>query len=357
MYFKIGGNKIIIKFSKKVGYCLSLFIILHILFLMKTKSSLSLILFFSAILAIAQQPVANLTIFSDNGDKFFLYLNGEQQNNVAQTKLRIEDLPQAYYSAKIIFEDKVTADIEKRHLGLTDADGVMQDVTYKIKRDKNNNKVSLRFFSMVPVQENYTPPTNVYVQHYGEPFQVIAIAPTSTNGTTVTQTTTTTTSTGVGTDDPNNTGISVNAGGINMNININDPILVNGTTQTTTTTTSSSSSSISPMYNTSSANIGCAEMMAGDFTSALATIKKQGFDDTRLSTAKQIAGSNCLNTNQISSICKEFGFEKSKLEFAKYAYEHCSETQNYFKVNNVFSFSSSADELNTYILRCRKRGN
>jgi hypothetical protein len=269
---------------------------------------------------------------------------------VAQTNLRVEDLPQAYYSAKIVFDDEVTAAIEKNYLALTDADGVMQDVTYKIKRDKNNDKMSLKFFSMVPVQQNYTPPSNVYVQHYGVPVQVITSSPASTSGTTVTQTTTTTTSNGVGTNNPNNTGINVNAGGINMSININDPIIVNGTTQTTTTTTSSSSSSNSQINNTpTSTNVGCTEMMAGDFTSALATIKKQGFDDTRLSTAKQIAGSNCLNTNQISSICKEFGFEESKLEFAKFAYDHCSEKKNYFKVNNVFSFSSSIDELNTYI--------
>ena len=300
------------------------------------KKIILLSLTFCSLIVLAQQPVANLTIFSDDGDKFFLYLNGEKQNKVAQTNLRVEDLPQTYYSAKIV---------------LTDADGVMQDVTYKIKRDKNNDKMSLKFFSMVPVQQNYTPPANVYVQHYGVPVQVIASSPTSTSGTTVTQTTTTT-STGVGTNNPNNTGINVNAGGINMSININDPIIVNGTTQTTTTTTTttSSSSSNSQINNTpTSTYVGCTEMMAGDFTSALATIKKQGFDDTRLSTAKQIAGSNCLNTNQISSICKEFGFEESKLEFAKFAYDHCSEKKNYFKVNNVFSFSSSIDELNTYI--------
>jgi len=61
----------------------------------------------------AQQPVANLTIFSDSGDKFFLYLNGEKQNNVAQTNLRVEDLPQAYYSAKIVFDDEVTAELKR----------------------------------------------------------------------------------------------------------------------------------------------------------------------------------------------------------------------------------------------------
>jgi hypothetical protein len=304
---------------------------------MKTKILLSIGLFLFAVAAMAQQPIANLTIFSEDGSKFFLFLNGEQQNNIAQTNLRVEDLPQAYYSAKIIFEDKVTPEISKNYLGLTDANGVMQDVTYKIKRDKNNGKMSLKYFSMVPVQQNYIPPTNVYVQHYGTPVQV---APTPTTATTVTQTTTTTSGTG-------NTAANVSMGGINMNININDPMFT-GTSQTTTTTTTSSSINT----NTTSAipvTTGCTEMMPADFTAALATIKKQGFDDTRLSTAKQIAGSNCLNATQIYSICKEFGFEETKLDFAKFAYDHCSEKKNYFKVNNVFNFSSSTDELNEYI--------
>lgn len=317
---------------------------------MKTKILLTFGIFLCAVSVIAQQPVANLTIFSDNGDKFFLYLNGEQQNNVAQTNLRVEDLPQTYYSAKIIFEDKATPEISKNYLGLTDANGVMQDVTYKIKRDKNNGKMSLKYFSMVPVQQNYIPPSNVYVQQYGVPVQVITSTPAPTTGTGTTVTQTTTTTTGVSTGHPTNTGMSVNTGGINMNININDPVMVGGSTQTTTTTTTTSSSTTgSTIPANASTNIGCSEMMPADFTSALSTIKSQSFDDTRLSTAKQIAGSNCLNTTQISSICKEFGFEESKLEFAKFAYDHCSEKKNYFKVNNVFSFSSSTDELNAYI--------
>ena len=72
-------------------------------------------------------------------------------------------------------------------------------------------------------------------------------------------------------------------------------------------------------------------------------------DLTRLKTAKQIAGSNCLSTGQIVEICKVFGFEETKLDFAKFAYDHCTEKQNYFKVNNVFGFSSSVDDLTNYI--------
>ena len=86
-----------------------------------------------------------------------------------------------------------------------------------------------------------------------------------------------------------------------------------------------------------------------DFSSAFETVKNLGFDETRLKTAKQIVSDNCMNTSQISQICGVFGFESSKLDFAKFAFEFCVEPKNYFKINNVFGFSSSVDELNNYI--------
>ena len=63
-----------------------------------------------------QGSVGHLTIFSEDGDKFFLILNGEAQNDIPQTNLRIEDLNQPYYNAKIQFEDKSLLDISKNNL-------------------------------------------------------------------------------------------------------------------------------------------------------------------------------------------------------------------------------------------------
>lgn len=300
---------------------------------MRNKLLLSISLLFFIFSASAQpQPTANLTIFSEDGDKFFLILNAERQNTVAQTNLRIEDLPQPYYNAKIIFEDKTLPEISKNYLQLADVNGVMMDVTYKIKKDKNNGKMSLKYYSMAPIQQNYVAPANVTIVRYGNP------APAAT----VTQTTTTQT---VG----NTVGTSVNAPGINLNVNITDPLLGGTTTTThTTTTTSSNHRGGGPPATGSECN-GAYPMTQGDFSSALATIKNQGFDETRLKTAKQIATSNCLNTGQITQICQEFGFEETKLDFAKFAYNHCTECKNYFKINNIFSFSSSSDNLNEYI--------
>ena len=280
----------------------------------------------------------HLTIFSENGDKFYLILNGEKQNDVAQTNLRIEDLNQPYYNARIIFEDKTLSDIIKNNLEITDIDNFFKDVTYKIKRDKNvKTKMKMNFFSMVDIRPNFIPPSNVFVMHHGQPQQQ--------NGGFNQTTTTTTTGQGI------NVGANVNIGGVNMNVSIQDPM--GDSTFTETTTTHSSSGYNNQNYNNQeSIPRGCVNripMNNRDFSSAFETVKNLGFDDTRLKTAKQIVSNNCMNTNQISQICGIFGFESSKLDFAKFAFEFCVEPRNYFKINNVFEFSSSVDQLNNYI--------
>ena len=288
------------------------------------------------------QAVGHLTVFSDDGDKFYLILNGERQNNVAQTNIRIEDLNQPQYSAKVIFEDKELTEISKT-LYLADAStGQLMDVTYKVKRDKTGKpKLSAIPFSVVPVRQGFVAPSNVYVVHYGAP----APAPVPATSTTVTQTTTTHTS-------GETVGANVNVGGINMNVSINDPTMNTQvtTTHTTTTTTTNPRTPQEPAQ--PARPVGCINnypMSATDFSSALSTIKGQSFDDTKLKTAKQIAGSNCLSAGQIAEVCKTFGFEQNKLDFAKFAYDYCTEPKNYFKINNVFGFSSSVDELTDYI--------
>ncbi|HEU0135952.1 MAG TPA: hypothetical protein VFQ50_01535, partial [Flavobacterium sp.] len=113
---------------------------------MKQKfTSTFLFLLFITLNTFAQAPpMGHLTIFSEDGDKFYLVLNGEKINDVPQTNLRVEELTQPYYNAKIIFDDKAKAEISKNYLQIADVDGIFMDVTYKIKRDKNNaNKMKL----------------------------------------------------------------------------------------------------------------------------------------------------------------------------------------------------------------------
>lgn len=294
--------------------------------------------FMIPVICFAQQKMGNLTVFSEDGDKFYLVLNGEKQNDVPQTNIKIEELPQPYYSAKIIFADSTLEPISKKNLMITDAEGKMMDVTYKIKKDKQR-KTKLAYFSAIEVQDDAMAPSGTYVRRWGHPVN-------NNNNGGYSQTTTTTTS--------NVGSASISVPGMNVSIAVNDPI--DSHTTTTTTTTSSSSqtyqtnSNSNTNSNTNSNNNNCRwAMKPGDFSAAKKTITESSFDDTKLSTAKSIVSANCLSTDQVVEICKLFSFEESKLEFAKFAYKFTTDPKNYFKVNNVFSFSTSKEDLNSYI--------
>jgi hypothetical protein len=56
-----------------------------------------------------------------------------------------------------------------------------------------------------------------------------------------------------------------------------------------------------------------------------------------------------MSSDQVVQICNLFSFEESKLAFAKHAYRYCTDPNNYFKVNNVFSFSTSKEDLSEFI--------
>ena len=294
-----------------------------------------------------------ITIFSEDGDRFYLVLNGVKQNAAAQTNVRVDGLGNDYYSAKILFEDATKPEISKSIPVKDAATGQFADMTYKIKKT-NKGELKIRYFSATPIAPNYTPPPDMYVVHYGQPAGA------------VTQTTQTTT---VVSGEPAGANVNVNGGGVNMSINVNDPTSGGGgvnmslnvndgsgnaavrQTTTTTTTSYSSTSTTGGNYNDAApAKAGCNYPMdMSSFTAAKKTIKETGFEETKLSTAKSILTSNCVSTDQVMEICKLFGFEASKLDFAKFAYAKTTDKGNYFKVNNVFSFDASKTELNEYI--------
>ncbi|MDR2972432.1 MAG: DUF4476 domain-containing protein [Bacteroidales bacterium] len=97
------------------------------------------------------------------------------------------------------------------------------------------------------------------------------------------------------------------------------------------------------------AGMGAGCMSQNDFSRALSILQKESFENSKMEIAKQISSTNILCVLQIIQICKLFSFENSKLEFAKFAYSNCFDRNNYFQVNEVFSYSTSKDELRNYI--------
>ena len=146
--------------------------------------------------------------------------------------------------------------------------------------------------------------------------------------------------------------MSMNVGGI-------------ATTQQTTTTTTTSGGYAQTSGHVQSQQVyvmpgysgptGCPwPMQPNDFAAAKNTISSKGFEDSKLTIAKQIISSNCLFASQVREVMALFDFEQTKLDFAKFAYNYTYDIGNYFKVNDAFDFESSIQDLNNYIAGQRR---
>ena len=314
-----------------------------------------ILLFIFTILSIsaANAQKGNLILFSQEGERFFVVMNGIQQNQKSETNVAIRNMPQGQYIVKIIFEDK--------SLGvLNDKISVFPNVerTFNIKKKVDNTGVAryvTRWVSENPIPQVYDEPA--------EGTSVIVYQAAPVDGS-VTQTTSTTTTTS-GSPDGVNINMNVGMGGMGGGVNINTSGMDIGSTTTTTTTRTTTTSTTStngdvyeqpapqervvyvPGYN---GPIGCPmPMNPTDFAGAKASISSKSFEETKLQSAKQIVGANCCTANQVKEIMRLFNFEASKLDFAKFAYKYTYDQKNYYKVNDAFEFESSISELTTFI--------
>lgn len=85
------------------------------------------------------------------------------------------------------------------------------------------------------------------------------------------------------------------------------------------------------------------------FNSALEMVRTASFESEKLALAKQFVATNSVNSNEVLLLTEALDFESTKLQFAKYAYEHTEDPENYIIVNKAFDFSSSVIALNKYI--------
>jgi hypothetical protein len=316
------------------------------------KVIFTLLVAFYAVSAFAQG--SNYIFFAEQGEQFFVIINGIRQNEEPQTNVKVQNVNAMVLKVKIIFADKALGEVDKT-LPVPEAP---TEVTWNVRKDKNGAYV-VKYFGEVPIaQAPPTPPTQTVITYHTTP------APAPVTSTTI-STTTTTTGTNPNGDNVNvNVGIGVPGGGFGMNVNINDGTNFQqntSVTSTTTTTTTTSTPAPAPTpvpapnndhYNMPGYNgpIGCPwPMNASDFASAKASIQKQSFSDTQFKIAQQIFNSNCLTSAQVKEIMLIFSFEETRLDFAKFAYGRTFDLGNYYKVNDAFTFSSSVDELNDYI--------
>ena len=94
-------------------------------------------------------------------------------------------------------------------------------------------------------------------------------------------------------------------------------------------------------------------MNVNDFNRAKESLRKEWFENTRVSSAKQIIDQNYFTSQQVKEILLLFTFENNRLELAKHAYANTIDKNNYFIVNDAFTFKNNKDELARYIREFR----
>lgn len=78
-------------------------------------------------------------------------------------------------------------------------------------------------------------------------------------------------------------------------------------------------------------------------------VSQQGFEDDKMTVAKQATRNTFLSVEQIIEIARMFSFEDNRLDYLKFAYNNCIDPENYYLVNSVLTYKSSKDELNEFL--------
>lgn len=321
------------------------------------------------------QGTYNVILFAEDGDAFYLYANGIRQNDKPETNVKITGLNAQVLNLKVEFENKALPQL-KKNMPLEPGN----EYTIRIKKDMKK-QMKLQYFGQVALAD--APKSNASTVQYHTAENPIETTSASNNASntqfntssggdhanTSVTTTSTTTQINMGTNaNPNGVGVNVNVNGLGINMNVNDPTMQSNTTtysSTSTTVTSSSSSSgtspkktktfseptTMPVENTQPASSsGCKfAMNDASFQKMKKSVEDKPFSDTKMSTAKVATKNACLSAEQIKDICSLFSMDEDKLTYAKYAYAYCVDKANFYHISEIFSFSSTTDELNKFI--------
>jgi hypothetical protein len=162
---------------------------------------------------------SNFTVFNNNGQAFYVILNGVKQNSLPQTNVVVSGLVNSAYSVKLIFSDGKTADINKNFF--IDSPS---DITTRIIFKKGKGKLQL--ISQIPTLGastgetviNYRPDNNA---SFSDGSVGIGFIGNSTTTTVVTETTTQQTGNGSVNIQATPTPSNSSNGNVGINVNVN----------------------------------------------------------------------------------------------------------------------------------------
>ncbi len=85
------------------------------------------------------------------------------------------------------------------------------------------------------------------------------------------------------------------------------------------------------------------------FVAALEGVTSPPFEPSRLAAAKKMAEKNCLTSEQVSRVIESFNMESPRLSFAKFAYRHTYDRENYSVVRESLRSEKSRADLDRHI--------
>lgn len=86
-----------------------------------------------------------------------------------------------------------------------------------------------------------------------------------------------------------------------------------------------------------------------DLTDLKARTDDRITDTEKLKLMKSVLAERTYYSVQVRRMMEWLTFEDSKLDFAKWSYDRALDKQDYWKLEDLFTFSSSKDEFNEYI--------
>lgn len=290
------------------------------------------------------QKTSVLEVFSENGEKFTLILNGLVQNDVPATNVQATGLKGDFHKVTVNFEDATLGGVTQN---FALQPGMHQRANVVLKR---NGKYAVRPFgepqpinlAQAKAPAPPPPPPAATDRTDRQEAGAAVITPAGT-----TTTTTTTTTRGVKGESVR-MDVGVGEQRVTINMDIDDP-LTKTSSETTTTVKTTETRTAKEAPPVTEEVVKCAPMDAKTFSSAKQSISSKAFADEKKTTARQVLKSNCMSTDQIIEILGTFSFEDDKLEVAKLAHDRCSDPENYWKVNDVFTFSDSIEELDEFL--------
>jgi len=324
---------------------------------MKTLLSTGLVILLTISLK-AQE--SNLIFFSQAGEKLKVYLNGVAQNPGFSTNIKVKDLNQPYYKARVVFEDRSKGEINK----MIQFKPEMETV-YTIKLARKG--YVLRWQSEVPIAQAASPvpeqTTTVYHAEELEEADIQVQAPvvaaeveSQTEHQSDSQT------------NEMNMSISVPEVKMDVSMKVSETMsrissssnIESSNGQASSTETAEAQDDFATRQSVQSSNqyvmpgytgkYGCPQPVSdAEFGSIKSAIESKTFADDKVTVTKQIMKSKCFTAEQVKSLLGLYTFEDDKLEIAKIAFDSTLDQGNYFKVNEAFTYSSSIDELNEFL--------